>query len=97
VNSADTAGTIDYWNWSSLREIDEANSTRKGSAFRAFKHLLPALIEGVDFILLDHRSNDGLAARWHAADRLYRSSIHPVLVSPQTAKRVVAALGAESH
>ena len=92
----DAAGTNDYWNWSSLREIDEARDVGKGSAFRAFKQLLPALVEGTDFIVLDHHTRDALASRWHAADRLYRSSITPVLLSPRTAERVIAALASSA-
>lgn len=90
-----TAGTSDYWGWSSLREIDRAAGRAKGSAFRTFKRRLPELVEGRDFVVLDHRRNDGIAARWQAADRLYRGSINPVLLAPATAARVAAAVIAE--
>ncbi len=96
MSGNDPAGTEDYWSWSSLREIDEAARADKGSAFRSFKRLLPTLIEGRDFVLLDHRSKDGLGARWQAAGRLYRSSINPVLLSPQTAASVAAGLQSNS-
>ncbi len=78
----------DYSEWRSLRELDEVTGLPKGSAFRMFKRLLPELVEGRDFLVLDHRQHAGLAAALHAQDRLYRSSVHPVLVAPGIAARI---------
>ncbi len=82
----------DYSNWRSLRELDEAAGLPKGSAFRAFKALLTELNEGGDFIVLDHQIHAALAVELHSQDRLYRSSIHPVLLAPDAARRLVESL-----
>ncbi|MDE2148922.1 MAG: hypothetical protein KGJ55_03605 [Gammaproteobacteria bacterium] len=76
--------------WISLMELDRAAGRPKGSAFRAFKALLPELRENRDFAVFDHRRAD--AARLHAAGRIYRSSVNPVLLAPATARRLLAAL-----
>ena len=81
-----------YPGWLSLREIDSAQAREKGAAFRAFKRLLPELNEGRDFVALDHRSQSALAARLHAAGRIYRGTVNPLLLSPAAAVRVAAAL-----
>ena len=78
-------GSDDYSGWLSLREIDTGLGLAKGSAFRAFKRLLPQLLEGRDFLVLDHQHHGALAARLHAAGRLYRSSVNPVLLRPEAA------------
>jgi hypothetical protein len=83
----------DYPGWLSLREIDAAHGREKGTAFRAFKRLLPQLQEGRDFVVLDHRSEAVLAAKLHAAGRIYRGSVNPVLLAPAAAARVALALG----
>lgn len=87
-------GTDDYWNWSSLREIDQSAGLAKGSAFRAFKRLLLELREHRDFVVLNAETDDRLVERWRAADRLYRGSLHPVLLAPAAAARVAASLTA---
>ena len=80
-----------YPGWLSLREIDTAQGREKGAAFRAFKSLLPELAEGRDFVALDHRLHSTLAAALHAAGRVYRGTVNPVLLSPAAAL-VAAAL-----
>ena len=75
----------DYSGWLSLRELDLELGLQKGGAFRAFKRLLPRLVEGRDFVVLDHQHHSALAAQWHAAGRLYRSSVNPVLLAPAAA------------
>lgn len=84
----------DYYYWRSLREIDESAGLAKGSAFRAFKALLGAFREGDDFIVLDHQTHAALASRLHGEGRLYRSSVHPVLLAPAAAQRVTERLSA---
>lgn len=81
-----------YPGWLSLRELDAELGLDKGAAFRAFKRLLPQLVEERDFVVLDHRRHSTAAAALHAAGRLYRSSVNPVLLAPQAAERVRAAL-----
>lgn len=85
-------GMSDYSDWRSLRELDLAAGLPKGSAFRAFKARLGSLQEGVDFIVLDHRIHAALASALHAQGRLYRSSVHPVLLAPAAAEAVAGAL-----
>lgn len=78
-------GIDDYCGWLSLRELDAELGLGKGASFRAFKRLLPRLAEERDFVVLDHQRHAATAAKLHAAGRLYRSSVNPVLLSPQTA------------
>lgn len=82
----------DYPNWLTLRELDQQVGLPKGSAFRCFKRNIPTLTEGRDFVVLDHQQASGLAARLHAANRLYRNSIHPVLLAPAAATRLLEQL-----
>lgn len=83
-----STGTDDYSGWLSMRELDEATGLAKGSAFRAFKALAGDLAEGTDYVVLDHRTAEGLAASMTVQGRLYRSSIAPVLLSATSAARV---------
>ncbi len=78
----------DYRNWLTMLDLDRSADLPKGSAFRSFKKLIPLLVEGTDFIVLDHQRNPALATSLRASDRLYRSSIHPVLLAPSCAARV---------
>ncbi len=87
-------GTGDYSDWRSMRELDVEAGVAKGTAFRAFKQLAARLIEGQDFLVLDHQMHADLAAALHAHDRLYRGSVTPVLLAPEAAARVRAAIGA---
>lgn len=82
----------DYSNWRSLRELDLAAGLPKGSAFRAFKASLGRLQEGADFIVLDHQIHAALASALHAEGRLYRSSVHPVLLAPAAAEAIAKRL-----
>jgi hypothetical protein len=83
----------DYQLWRSLRELDENAGCAKGGAFRAFKRLLPELHEGQDFVVLDTQQQSTMVTTLQAEQRLYRSSVRPVLLSPQCAERVAAQLG----
>ncbi|MDR3416560.1 MAG: hypothetical protein P4L83_10270 [Nevskia sp.] len=74
--------------WLSLRELDAELGAIKGTAFRAFKRLLPRLEEERDFVVLDHTRHAALAAHLHAQGRLYRSSVNPVLLAPAAAERL---------
>lgn len=87
-----SGGSDDYPGWFSMREIDHALGLGKGAAFRAFKRLLPRLVEQRDFVVLDHRNHAALAAKLHAEDRLYHSSVNPVLLSPAAAALLRQAL-----
>jgi len=91
-----TTGSADYPGWLSLRELDAELGLDKGAAFRAFKRLLPLLVEERDFVVLDHQRHAAAAAALHAAGRLYRSSVNPVLLAPAAAERVREALRGSS-
>jgi hypothetical protein len=82
----------DYSGWLSLRELDAELGLDKGGSFRAFKRLLPQLVEERDFVVLDHQRHAATAAALHAAGRLYRSSVNPVLLAPQAANLLREAL-----
>jgi len=70
--------------WLTLRELDEAAGTPKGTAFRAFKALAGQLAEGRDFRLLDAtRDAAGIAA---LRARSYRSSRNLLLISRDAAE-----------
>ncbi|MBL6751588.1 MAG: hypothetical protein ISP90_13765 [Nevskia sp.] len=83
----------DFAGWVTLREIDAAQALPKGSAFRAFKRLLPELSEGPDFIVAGPPPYAALRAALAAAGRIYRGSVHPVLLSPAAAARLRVACG----
>lgn len=85
-------GTGDYSGWQTMRELDAAATAVKGTAFRAFKQVVGDLTEGQDFIVLDHQTHANLAAALHAAERLYRNSVSPVLLAPSAAYRVREAM-----
>ncbi len=87
-------GTDDYAGWLSMRDLDLAAGQPKGAAFRAFKALLGSLEEGRDFVVLDLETAQALVATLIAQGRLYRGSVHPVLLAPAAAARVQAALTA---
>jgi len=82
----------DYSGWLSLRELDAELGLDKGASFRAFKRLLPQLVEERDFVVLDHQRHAATAAALHAAGRLYRSSVSPVLLAPSAANLLRKAL-----
>lgn len=84
---------MDRDDWLTMQDVDQRAGRPKGSAFRAFKKLLPELREGPDFAVLDHNRHDAYGARLYAEGRIYRSSVSPVLMSPATAQRVLRQLG----
>ena len=73
--SLSTAGFI------SFKELDARWATPKGTAFRAFKHALPALRETHDFIRLDAVRDRDEIQHLRAAGRIYAGSVHVVLLS----------------
>lgn len=92
-----SSGTSDYSGWLSMRELDEAAGLPKGSAFRAFKAVADRLAEGSDYLVLDQRHAEGLAASANLRQRLYRSSIAPVLISADAAALVRSAMGVNAR
>lgn len=80
--------------WLSFRELDERAGRPKGEAFRAFRRLESGWLDGRDYRLL--RSDDpGVAAELAALreqQRVYRSSVSVVLLSPARASELLARL-----
>jgi hypothetical protein len=75
-----------------FREIDSTAGRAKGAAFRCFKRLDPAPVEGRDFHLLRPETDSEQLDSLRRAGRIYPSSINVVLMEPDTAKRVEQAL-----
>ncbi len=65
-----------------FRELDRAQGRAKGEAFRAFKALAAALIEGQDFHCCDARVDGEEFDLLEASGRLYRGTINGVLLAP---------------
>lgn len=78
--------------WYTMQDLDTAAGRAKGTAFRTFKRLRDGLAEGRDFVVLEHYREDPLGARLLAAERIYPSSVHPVLLAPAAAREVLARL-----
>lgn len=76
--------------WRTLREIDEQLRLPKGSAFRAFKRA--ALEDGADFRVLVPGTDDAELHALRDTQRIYRSSVNVVLLSPRGAAAVRHAL-----
>lgn len=76
----------------SFRELDECSGRIKGSAFRAFKRIEAELLEGRDFRLLRQGTDDAEIALLRQQNRIYRSSVHIVLLSEAAATRVLKTL-----
>lgn len=60
----------------------------KGSAFRAFKRVLPQLQESRDFIRLDAVQNRDEIQRLRTAGRIYVGSVHVVLLSASGVRKL---------
>lgn len=80
-----------------MQDLDQRLQGPKGTAFRAFKRLLPNLDEEIDFIVLDVQLYGPLLAQLKAQGRIYRSSLHPVLLSPAAALQVAAEAQSPAH
>lgn len=77
-----------YPGWRTLREIDADVGAIKGSAFRAFKRLLPELREERDFVTAAADRHPALYAALCGTPRVYPSSFRLVLLAPAAAARV---------
>ncbi len=65
----------------SFRQIDTLNGFDKGSAFRLFKQCRDVLCEGEDYFYLSATSDQALIDSLRAEDRIYRTTIHLVLIT----------------
>lgn len=79
--------------WHTFRDIDRHLGLPKGSAFRAFKRLRPALREGEDFRVLAAGADNQTIAELRQAGRIYASSINVVLLCTAARARIEAELG----
>ena len=75
--------------WLTLRELDERKGLPKGATFRRFRDAEPRLAEGRDYRVLHARQNADEIAALRAADRIYRTSVNVVLLSPALARRLL--------
>jgi BolA protein len=64
-----------------FRLLDQHYGLPKGSAFRAFKRVLPGLAEGIDFERLDALDAAARIGELKRRERVYRTSRHVVLLS----------------
>lgn len=83
----------DYPATTTLAELDRIGGLAKGSAFRAFKRLEAELLEGKDFTLLTAASDAAGIKKLKAEGRVYASSIIVVLLAPDAAQKILAAMG----
>ena len=82
----------DTRDWLSLRELDEAAGTTKGTAFRCFKRHADTLNEGTDYCVLRPEDHTDAIAAMRSAGRLYASSVNIVLLSRATGTRLLQEL-----
>lgn len=73
----------------SLKELDSAWNARKGTAFRAFKHALPGLVEDQDFVYLNAQHDQAKIERLRSAQRIYASSINVVMLTANGVGKLV--------
>lgn len=76
----------------SFKQLDTAAGAAKGTAFRAFKRLLPELAEGEDYLYLDAEVERETLANLRAQGAIYHSSHHVVLLTERGRQRLIAAL-----
>jgi len=81
----------------SFRTLDQRFGLLKGTAFRAFKRLGPALREGEDFIRLEAGNCRDAIAELRASERIYRSSVNVVLFTASGVAHMEMALTSVSH
>ncbi len=74
--------------WVTLRECDQRVGAPKGTAFRAFKGALTSLTEGDDFRRLDASLHAAEIRQLKDGNRLYDSTVHALLLSPEIAERM---------
>ena len=74
--------------WLTLRECDQRVGSPKGTAFRAFKSSRDRWVEGRDFQRLDAQLHAPDIQRLRSGNRLYDSTVHVVLLSPQMAETI---------
>lgn len=79
----------DVSNFSSFREVDESQQQTKGWAFKRFKALEDSLLEGDDYIWLEHQTHAAEIEALRAAGRIYQSTVNLVLLSPRGKTKVI--------
>lgn len=75
-----------------FRTLDRVLGAPKGTAFRAFKSNLDALVEGEDHLRLESGTEDAPIAELKAAGRVYPSSVHVVLLRRAAVERMAERL-----
>jgi len=90
-NPQDAAGTTGTGTWT-FREVDARHGCVKGTAFRAFKRLGGALVEGEHFHYLAADAYPETIARLKAEGRLYRGTVNAVVLTEAGYRRLREAL-----
>jgi len=82
---------MDFSNFTSFRELDALQQQTKGWAFKRFKQLADQLVEGEDFVWLDHQQHAELITTLRAEGRIYNSTVNLVMLSKSGVTKVLAA------
>lgn len=82
----------DYPAWQTLREIDAAADTAKGTAFRRFRELEAQLQSGRDYRVLHHADDREAISALRNSGRIYAGSVNVVLIGETIARQIVDAL-----
>lgn len=72
----------------SFKQIDAELQMPKGSAFRAFKHSLPILTEGIDYFYLDAEQQRAVIEALRDSGLIYRTTRHLVLLTGAASQRL---------
>jgi hypothetical protein len=86
-----TATTLRYLlmtEWTSFKELDEAQQHAKGESFKRFKAIEAELTEGTDYLWLSAIEHGEQIADLKQQGLVYSTSINVVLVSAATASRL---------
>lgn len=83
-----------YRDWWTLREIDTAAGTVKGTAFRRFRGLEAQLQAERDYRVLHHRDDREAIAALRTEQRIHMGSVNVVLISAAVAARILGDLHA---
>ena len=90
------SGNASYPDTATLLELDRAAGATKGTAFRCFKRLLPGLEEGVDYVVLHHRTDEERVASLRRQGRIYANSVNVVVLGSRAAQAIAEAMSGDA-
>lgn len=82
----------DYPVWQTLREIDAAAGTAKGTAFRRFREIEAQLQFGHDYRVLHHADDREAISALRNGARIYAGSVNVVLIREAIARQIADGL-----